>query len=194
MRKATELSKRHPLDARCFSTVLNRVKKRQPRAFIKPDQKKINKMLNSELDFMDGLDAESYAVIRINSQNRIINAIGIKAQDQALEDYVNTRKNLLTAMYQNYGYIGYLWMRGSYESSQDDKIVKWLKDRYLQDKSVNKDNPLIKNIALLVDNPKDFIPCYMRISSEPSMPANAMQVKYQPPEPQALKTSLRGTN
>ncbi len=154
----------NPLKARCFGhdDHLYYVGKKAPRSFKKPDLLKIQQIIDGKRGLRVGPEIESYAVLRINSQKRVAKASGKNSQDKALKSYVNIRKSLLMTMHRYYGHKGLIWMRDAYEDSQNRRIIRQLRNRTLREKMTRKNSTIYKNVALLVDNSKHFIPCYAR--------------------------------
>lgn len=209
-RTAAKLAAIDPLNSRCFGHQNNpyHVGDRGLKTFRKPDASRVNAMVEGKIRRRSDIDVARYASLRISSQRAVRSAVDYKSLDVALIKYVNQRKSLLEVMHRFYGKKGLNWMRKTYESSQDAKIVKRLSSRFLQGDVVDKRNEIyladpkrsgkfLHDIALLVDNSRDFIPCYARVvlgTSKQNQVAKATVVKAAAPTIPLIKTTLRGSN
>ena len=161
---ATRLAGMNPLEARCFGHEQNRyhVWDWGRETFKKPDPMRVKRMLQGKIKYSSDIEVANIAKMRIKSQRAIRSAVDQKSLNRAFWSYVTTRESTMINMHRFYGKKGLNWIRNIYESPRDKKIVAQIGKQYLQNPQTKKNNDYYKNVALLVDNSKHFIPCYAR--------------------------------
>ena len=196
-RRSLKLASMDPLESRCFANKQYYVGDRDLRAFLEPIPERVKAIVAGTIEPRSSKDAEIYAATQIKTQIKVQQAVDQISLDKALANYVRRRVDILTDMHRFYDDDGLDWMREAYESLRDQKIVAQLNQRFLQVNNADKNSALYKKVALLVDNSRDFIPCYARAIIGPPKPVRkvgAAQGSNANPKLPVLKISLRGTN
>lgn len=109
-----------------------------------------------------GIKIEKYTATRIKFIRAVQTADEGKPLNNALVKYVAQRRELLVTMHRLFDDEGFNWMRETFEGDSDKDIVELIKTKIERGEDLGIIRRRRREFSLLVDNSKDFIPCYAR--------------------------------
>ncbi len=151
--------------ARCFSARGYSVGDRGRHEFTLPDTQLVTDYFIADRMPSD-VKVEKYAALRFKSHREVKNANSPADLDKALTRYISQRESLLVILHRFFGEEGLQWMLAEYQSDRDRNIVSQIRKRLQEGAVLGKTKRDRGEVALLVKNSKDFIPCYYRAGLE----------------------------
>jgi Zn-dependent protease with chaperone function len=156
------LSSLSPAVARCFSTKYYGVGDRGLHKFQRPDAELVQAHARDPGRGSSDVTPERYFGFRHRSIEAVERA-GASTADEALLDYVRTRKIVLEVMHRFFGEEGLQAARETYGSAADHRIVQALRERLQDGLELGPEKARLRSeLNFLVSASEDFIPCVAR--------------------------------